>query len=106
MDAGFLEIYAVYGGGDDRRAPDELVGYFSHASVAEQHSKGKGWYGGPGRVAKELAITLGADVYVLKHPDPVDLDQKEKKAREELKLKALAKLSREEQIALGLLKSR
>jgi hypothetical protein len=106
MDAGFLHIYGVYGGGDERRAPDELRGYFSRSSVADQHAKGIGWYGGPGLVKKELAISIGDKVYVLKHPDPVDLDEKDKKAQDELRQKALAKLSPDEQRALGLLKSR
>jgi hypothetical protein len=44
----FFTVWAAYGGGDDRRAPDELRGWFSDKTTADLAADKQGWYGGPG----------------------------------------------------------
>lgn len=96
MKAPFYTIYAVYGGGDERRSPDTLVGYFSKQGDAFIASRGIGWYGGEGLVLEKVALNVDGKVYVLADPDPIDLDNNQAKADEALHAKVMAKLTDEE----------
>ena len=98
----FLTIYGAYGGGDDRRSPDELIGWFSSKSTADIASDRKGWYGGPGLVKSNPAVRIDGKVYVLRSADAIDLDGTAAKATEELRKRAISKLTPVEQAALGL----
>lgn len=99
----FFNVFGAYGGGDDRRSPDELLGWFSEKSTALIASDRKGWYGGPGLVKSHPAVRIEGKVYVLANSGhPIDLDGTSAKALEDMRQQALSKLSAAEKAALGL----
>jgi hypothetical protein len=99
----FTRVYGTYGGGDDRRAPDVLEGYASTRGAAEEAGRGRGWYGGPGRVTEEEAVVIDGKVFVLRYADPIDLDSTKKAADAKLREETIASLTAEQKRVLGLL---
>ena len=103
MEVQFFNVFGAYGGGDDRRSPDELLGWFSDKSTADIAADRKGWYGGPGLVKSHPAVRIDGKVYVLANAgQPIDLDGTAAKAKQQLRDEALSKLTDAEIAALGI----
>ena len=98
------KIYCSHGdGGETSIGP--IIGYHSKQWDAELYAKGRGWYGGNGAISKQDIITVDGKSYLLASSDPIDLDGAELKRKNEMILKALAKLTDEEIRILGLSKN-
>lgn len=102
MEVQFFAVYSAYGGGDDRRSPDELLGWFSDKPAADIAADRQGWYGGPGLVTSNTAVRIEGKVYVLGNAgQPIDLDGTAAKTKQRLREAALSKLTAAEIEALG-----
>lgn len=97
-----FEIWVVYTGGDDRFIGTPTL-FFSSEYLACHEARGKGWYGGDAPVRQHHAVEVDGKFYLLEDAEPIDLDGELKAKNEQLKEKALAKLSEEEKRALGLM---
>lgn len=95
------EIWRAHGdGGEFGQGP--VIGYFTRESAARQFAHGKAWYGGNGHVTKGWAIQIGNDWYELTDSSPIDLDNQQKIADQELKRQTLASLTPDQKRVLGL----
>ena len=104
MAAKLIDVYCVHQGDDDR-SPGYPAFFYSNESQAKAKAKGIGWYGGDAPVRKRRGICFDGDkVYLLDadHSRPIDLDDKRKQARQEIRKAALTKLTPEERKALRL----
>lgn len=78
-----------------------LDSVYKTVNDAKLGAKGKGWYGGAGKVVLKHAIEEGDNLYILGSPDPhqfkdvAELMEKDKQERLE---RALSKLSEEMQL--------
>jgi hypothetical protein len=91
---------------DDRGGLGDMIGVFSSKPLADEAVKGRGWYGGDGRVTERRAIDIGdGKVYLLAdtkedQPLPLDLDIPQRKAQ--IRREALAALTPEQRRVLNL----
>ncbi|HCX24430.1 MAG TPA: hypothetical protein DHN29_21100 [Cytophagales bacterium] len=105
-----IDVWVVHETIDDRGHLGGLVGVTSSKQDANIIAKDQGWYGGPGNIRKQKAISVGVDnggsykerVWLLDGKEPIDLDGKLKAKKEEIRKKALEKLDPEERAALGI----
>jgi hypothetical protein len=99
----FIKVHAVHGHDSmDGGWSDHVLSYHLLAHDAKAAAKGKGWYGGDAYVSEQFAVKVGDQFYLLKSTTPIDLDGEQKRRTEELRKEALALLSPEHRIALGL----
>ncbi len=98
-----VRMWEVYTTIDEYGRDGEMVGLFSDEVMANAAAKGKGWWGGKGDVRPVFALDCHNGYYqVLKYRNPVKADTDIVKLREDIKTKALAKLTEEEKALLGL----
>lgn len=100
-DIPFL-VFSVYETTDEYGTRGAYVGSFIDKNIAEATSANKGWWGGNGQVIPTWAIKnhLGK-VYLLQSDESINLDTDVQKAAEDIKQRALAKLTVEERRVLG-----
>lgn len=96
-----IPVYTVYSSHDECGARGECLGHFTTRSKANSVSAGQGWYGGNGVVVPGFALRVMGRYYVLAQKEPVILDSRIE-TLEEIKARALRKLSPAERSALGL----
>lgn len=95
-------IYTVYRNNDERyNGP--VTDVCSTKAIAEKIAYGAGWYGGNTPIIAGWAVEIEGKVYLLTSNVPVDLDGRIAKNKEEIKKKALEKLTDEEIEALGII---
>lgn len=94
-----IPVWCVYETIDEYGRLGSLDSVYRTVNDAKLGAKGKGWYGGEGRVERKHAIEDGANLYILVSSDPyqfkdvAELMEKDKQERLE---RALSKLSEEE----------
>lgn len=94
------EIFAVHQGDTDRDA-GKPKWWFKDEQIAIDASKGVGWYGGPAPISNHHAILIDEDTaYLLQQKLPIKF--KGPLSDEELKEKALNKLTETDREVLGL----
>ena len=101
-----ISVYATYEIIDERGSQKSLVGIFTNEKTAQIASKGRGWYGGNGRVIRRTAILLPNERCLLIDQETSDLKGTRLNVDfldeyEELRNAALAKLTDEEKRILG-----
>lgn len=96
-----VKVYISHGDGGERGIGPVIGVSFTQAE-AEQVSKGQGWWNGNGAVWEGHAIQDGEDLYLLERPLPFKNGVDSRKTAQIAKEKALAKLTPEDMIALGL----
>lgn len=101
MEMEILTVYGAHGDGGERGL-GPLLGYFTDKKVAQQVSKGKGWYGGDGYISEKMAVNTGNGVYLIEDPKPIDLNNEFAIKKDQLKASALSKLTPDEIRALGI----
>ena len=81
------------------------TGYYSSMEEAERKAKNRGWYGGNAPITEHPSICINNKTYLLANSGcSIDLDDKDKLRKEEIKANALFKLTDEEIQALVLKK--
>lgn len=97
-----VDVWVVHETTDEFGRIGKCLGVFRSEFFADEAAKGKGWWGGPGRVLKKKAfVTSDSEVYVLEG-DAKPLRFADEEAERELREKALGKLSASERKLLGL----
>lgn len=106
MQIKFIFIYAVYTTENEYGQLGSCIGFFTKASDANLVAEGKGWYGGKGVVQTRRAIQVDDKYYLLDKyfHTQIIIDTDLEKFKEKKKEEALAKLTEEEKILLGLKK--
>ena len=91
---------------NDERSEGPITEICATETLAKQVAKGTGYYQGDVPVKKRFAIGFDGKAYLLSKSEPIaiayDLDGVKLSQKEIIRKKALAKLSKEEQEALGL----
>ena len=98
-------VYAVYTVVGSRGSIGELVGVFSDTVKADRNAQGIGWHGSKGAVRERKGIIVDyGEIHLLDndHPERIRLDVNQLERKENLRDRALSKLTYEEQCALGL----
>jgi len=97
----FVTVWIVHETVDEYGRTGSRVGVYRSPLVAEEAAKGKGWWGGKGRVSMRRAINTEEGVYILEDPgQPVKFSDEAMEI--DLRTQALAKLTPAERKALGL----
>jgi hypothetical protein len=99
-------VYVVSETIDEYGRLGQRLGIFSSRVIADDYAEGKGWYGGKGDVMPTHAIVdfESNECLLLQDGKWQPLDKDSDAINDEIRHRALAKLSREEQVALGLTK--
>lgn len=95
-----IKVACVYQTLDEYGRLGSLVCVCRNSSDAEVAAKGRGWYGGSGRVVETTAIQNGDYLYPLMSDKPwqfKDVEEIRAKEKEKALEKALSKLTEEEQ---------
>lgn len=100
----FIYIYAVYTTENEYGRLGSCVGFFSKSNDADLAAKGQGWYGGNGVVQPRRAIQIDNEYFLLDKDfhTKIIIDTNLHKLEEQKKAEALAKLTEEDKILLGL----
>lgn len=86
MTVNIINVACVYETYDEYGRLGDLVVVCRNLADAEIAAKGKGWYGGQGRVLEKKAIQIGDDIYPLIDNNPWKFkDVEELRAKEKLK---------------------
>jgi len=96
-----VDIYAGYTTTDERGSLGDVVCYSLDKRIAKNLVKGKGFYGGDGRVEKIHSIKMDGFYFLLKQKEPITETQLNKSIEDATK-KALDKLTEEDKKVLGL----
>lgn len=102
-----VDVLVVWGGGDAEGRNQNIIGVCSTILKAEDMKKGKGGYGGDGRVENRLAVLLDDGTACLidrAMTIPVEMNVDIKEQREKMIADAKAKLTDVELKLLGLKK--
>lgn len=102
MHAKIITVYAAYTTVNEAGSIGSCLGYYSHSPDAFNRIKGKGFYGGSGEVVTKYAIAVGVEYFLLESVTPIDLDDSKRFDVNEIRKKALEKLTQEEKDVLGI----
>lgn len=101
----FVTIYEIRTTIDEWGRPGEIIGYSFDKAEAENFAKNKGWYGGNGKVVEKQTLKVETHFkeelwYIV---DPIAIEREDFiDGIEEIKKRAIAKLSEKEKEVLGL----
>lgn len=96
-------VYAYNTDGGGMGYEESAIGFFSSmAAVKEWIGSSNPYHGIKSMKALKIAGSEPTVYYVLAHNEPIDLDKVAAKAKDDLRKKAMAKLTPEEREALGL----
>lgn len=79
----------------------QLLGFFTEESDARMVAKAKNRGPGDGSVEEVSCVRIGRHVYLLTSPLPIALDEGVEESRQELRARAISKLTSAELAALG-----
>lgn len=103
LDGKIIDVWAVYETVDERGRRGQIVAVAKTKTHADTMAEGKGWYGGVGDVVKRRALSIdGEHILMLEIDTPIPLDTNLPGLRKQKIDEALAKLTPEEQVLLGL----
>lgn len=95
-DVDFTTVWAAHSGMEGK-----VIGTYSSEESATAAARGKGEWGGNGVVSSFPAVIINRKCYLLMTREPVDLDDEERRLKEQLRQQGLARLSPDERKALG-----
>lgn len=101
MNTKIIEAYAVWTVKDEYGRRGQMAGVYRSKQTADSKAAGKGYYGSQGDVALVHLIELDGAHYMLTSINPLDLDDLQKAADDELRAQLLKRLSAEELRVLG-----
>lgn len=105
MNSGIKAAYAAHGDGGERSI-GPIIGVYSTLELAEEASKGKGFFGSNGHISQCSVIHVlngeEVDTYLLAADYPIDMDGDIAARKEARREELLAAMSDFDKIALGL----
>lgn len=101
-DYQIITVYCAHGDGGNEYRTGPIIGVFTDRLSADKAQKGQGWYGGNGGISEQKAIRLNDGKAYLIKEGPIDLDLHQKNLDDDIKKKALSKLSDEDKRVLGI----
>jgi hypothetical protein len=98
----FQHVWEAYTTIDEYGRKGKTIGYFSDEKKAKIAAAKMGWYGGEGGLTRHWALSQDDGWIIVVMPEAVPLDVDMIKYKENAKKAALAKLTQEERVLLGL----